>query len=156
MRQSSTYTNVIEGNCVRSPKSLSKGKALIQARGILGPGACLSTIGFGFRMTDPGPVICGGDSWEQALIAAKGTPEAKAWSDQKIAVSNEIAKAVNSLNTKRMEIAKDHIARQKEILTTAFKEVKVRSTGSKKCVCGKRISANVEMCFACRFLEVKE
>lgn len=150
MRQSNTYSNVIDGKLVRTPKPLTKGKALVLARGILGPSARLYECGEFY--VDLGPnegYIAKGKSWEDMLVNARNSDQATRWSERQIAQDNEIALAVNSLNKKRGEVMQDRIARAKELVESAFKKVRVKITGFKDCKCGRWIAANAITCLEC-------
>jgi len=142
MRQSNTYTTKIEGKLVRTPRGLTKGKALIVARGILGPHA------FGLLDLGGNPCIIGaqgqyqGPSWEQALSAAKESPEAQAWSDKQIEDSKGIALAVNAANH---ATTKYYASLQGPVREPG----KIHSRGSWSCgSCDRRISANKLFCLA--------
>lgn len=154
MRQSATYTNRIDGNLVRTPRPLTKGKALMLAREILGPDAKVfhdyfDGRPFSIESRFGSDIQFSGVSWEDALAMAKASPEAKAWTEAQIQRDNEIALAVNSLKAKTIEFYKDRLNQQKEILVSAFQKIKVRVTGCKSCKCGRTISANKGTCLRC-------
>ncbi len=91
---------------------LPKGGALIQAREILGPSAHVqfldNPVSNPYRISARlGGDYFASDSWENVLALAKGSSEAKAWSEQQITQSNELAAAVNSLRAKTKEFLKD-------------------------------------------------
>lgn len=149
-RQSTTYTNVIDGKLVRTPKPLTKGRALVEARDILGPTA---GVAFGNGITDccvfVGAAAFNGPSWEQALAAAKASPEHQAWIEAQIKDERELGAALDSLKNTTREVLKSRVARAQELRESAFKKVKIHPKGTGRCACGKVISANRRRCGQC-------
>ncbi len=122
MRQTATFTTRIEGKLVRTPKPLSKGKALIQAREILGPSASVHSFMGGFTIRlEHGPSFVA-VSWEQALKLAQDSPQANQWNDKVIADANTLTDAVNSLRATAIKVLKagtKHLSRKEHRFVVA-------------------------------------
>lgn len=116
-RQSNTFTTLVEGKLVRTPKPLTKGMALIKARELLGPSADVGVdpaLGFVIGMfTNAYTQISVGASWEQALERAAQHTEVARWHDYQITIGNEIARAKESLAKTMVDIAKKNYERLK-------------------------------------------
>ena len=96
---------------------LTRGQALIRARGILGPdgfaGLDMGEFPAIFVRRPSGEVFrCGvGDTYEQALIQAVTSPEAIEWSDRDIELGNEIETAKDSLKKAQQEAGTGNMKR---------------------------------------------
>lgn len=151
MRQSATFTTKqLSDNggvlIVRTPKPLSRGKALIQARTILGPDA---EVG-GLRVTAGVFIASVGGlieavSYEKALELAKSSDAAKAWSELQTTRANEIASAEELAGRAVLALRME----QSKTLHDKANLRKVRILGSGKCGCGRIISKNKTHCSAC-------
>lgn len=152
MRQSATFTTKqLSDNggvlIVRTPKPLSRGKALIQARTILGPGAEVghSHLSRGMVFITSTTGVIEEVSYEKALELAKSSDAAKAWSELQTTRANEIASAEELAGRAVLALRME----QSKTLHDKANLRKVRILGSGKCGCGRIISKNKTHCSAC-------
>lgn len=93
------------------PGEITKGQALIRARGILGPDGFVSVVIGEFpcvfvRKPSGETYLAGaGPAWESALAGAAASEYAVDWSDKQVEIGNEIEAALDSLKKTRKEIA---------------------------------------------------
>lgn len=104
---------------------MTRGQALILARGILGPSASvlqdstLRFIGVGIREVK---YIATAHDWETALKQAADSPEARDWSDRQIDEGNEIALAEDNLKKTGKKVAEGKFRQFMNGLLTSSKK----------------------------------
>lgn len=109
--------NGIEGGVKVIPGPMTKGQALIRARGILGPDARVFRVEqdcfVGLYTTHPkysqrgaivDIVVTEGKTWEEAIACAAISSHARDWSDLQIDEGNEIEQAKDDLKKTRKKV----------------------------------------------------
>lgn len=88
-------------------RRLNRGGAIIHAREILGPDACVFRAAEAVYIGNNEGPVASGKTWEEALEFARGSQPAKVYAEGRITLGNLFAAAFNSLRDKAREILKN-------------------------------------------------
>lgn len=98
---------------------MTKGRALIAVRSILGPSAGVAQVGQCMFVTNHGMAIAIGHSWDPVVKLARDSKAAQAWSDAEIDESNYLEGIKDSIKKLTRVIAGKNLTRH-------FKELETR------------------------------